>query len=182
MKRFSYMGGEEKQSVDLNLAVESTINVARNEWKYVAVVEMDLDPALPPVSCLPGEINQVILNLITNAAHTIEDKVAGERAKGVIKISTRFTGSAVEVRVADNGLGIPEEIQGRIFDPFFTTKDVGRGTGQGLAISYDVIVKKHGGEISFETEWGKGTTFTIRLPVEPVEEINSGHRNPGLKV
>lgn len=181
MKRFSYMGGEDKQSIDLNLAVESTINVARNEWKYVAVVGTDLDPALPPVFCLPGEINQVILNLITNAAHTIEDKLAGDPAKGTIKISTRFIGDAVEMKVADNGLGIPEEIQGRIFDPFFTTKDVGRGTGQGLAISYDVIVKKHGGEISFETDWGKGTTFTVRLPVEPMEEINGGQYNPGLE-
>ena len=180
MKRFSYMGGEEKQSVDLNLAVESTINVARNEWKYVAVVEMDLDPSLPPVTCLPGEINQVFLNLITNAAHAIEDRTGGKGEKGSIKIRTLFTGAGVEIRVSDTGMGIPEEIQNRIFDPFFTTKDVGRGTGQGLAISYDVVVKKHGGEIFFETERGVGTTFIVRLPIESHQETNGDLLNPWL--
>jgi PAS domain S-box-containing protein len=166
MKRFSYLGGEEKQKVDLNLAVESTINVARNEWKYVATVETELDPAMPPVLCYPGEINQVLLNLITNAAHAIEDRMAGKDGKGIITVRTELLGDQVEIRVQDTGTGIPEEIQNRIFDPFFTTKDVGRGTGQGLAISYDVVVKKHAGDISFVTERGKGTTFKVCLPIE----------------
>jgi signal transduction histidine kinase len=115
------------------------------------------------ISCLPGEFNQVILNIVINAAHAIADKEGG-KAKGIIGVSTRRHGDGVEIRVSDTGTGIPEAARGRIFDPFFTTKEVGRGTGQGLAIARSVIVDKHRGEISFETEMGRGTTFVIRLP------------------
>ena len=141
--------------------------VARNEWKYVAEVETDLDAGLPLVSCLPDEFNQVLLNLIINAAHAIGEVVGSDGCrKGVITLSTHLTGDGVEIRVQDTGTGIPEKIKARIFDPFFTTKQVGKGTGQGLAIAHSVIVDKHGGTISFETEVDRGTTFIIRLPLE----------------
>jgi signal transduction histidine kinase len=166
MKEFSHPGSEEKSDTDLNRAIETTITVARNEWKYVAEVVTDFDPALPLVRCLPGEINQVILNLIVNAAHAIADVVENNgKSKGTITIRTRSQGDRVEIRVSDTGTGIPETIRAKIFDPFFTTKGVGKGTGQGLAIAHSVIVDKHGGTISCETEVGKGTTFVIRLPL-----------------
>jgi len=165
MKEFSHPGSKEKTEVDLNRAIQSTITVARNEWKYVADMETDFDTPLPPVLCLPGEINQVVLNLIVNAAHAIGDVTRdGSQGKGKIRVSTRNCGDYVEVRVSDTGTGIPAEVQRRIFDPFFTTKEVGKGTGQGLSISRSVIVDKHEGTIHFETEVGKGTTFIVRLP------------------
>ena len=170
MKEFSHPGVEEMTSIDLHRAIETTITVATNEWKYVAEVETDFDPELPVVPCLPGEINQVVLNMIVNAAHAIADVVGdGEGGKGTITISTRRDGEFVEVRIADTGAGIPETAQSKIFEPFFTTKEVGKGTGQGLSIAHGVVVKKHGGTLDFETEIGKGTTFIIRLPLERSE-------------
>lgn len=166
MKEFSHPGTEEKTAIDINSAIESTITVARNEWKYVADVITDFDPELPLVPCLPSELNQVILNMIINAVHAIADVVdpaSGE--KGTIRISTRNLGQWAEIRLSDTGGGIPEAIRSKIFDPFFTTKEVGKGTGQGLAISHSVIVDKHGGTIALETEEGKGATFIIRLPI-----------------
>ncbi|MFW6147705.1 MAG: ATP-binding protein [Thermodesulfobacteriota bacterium] len=166
MKEFSHPGVKDKTAVDINRAIETTITVSRNEWKYVSEMETDLDPSLPLVPCLPGELNQVFLNLIINAAQAIADKTEGGSAgKGIIRISTRKDGHYVEIRFSDTGTGIPEEIHAKIFEPFFTTKEVGAGTGQGLAISRSVIVEKHGGDLWFETESGKGTTFIIRLPV-----------------
>jgi signal transduction histidine kinase len=168
MKEFSHPGGEERQEVDLNRAIESTVTVARNEWKYVAEVVTDLDPGLPLVPCVPGEINQVILNVLVNAAHAIADVVGdGPDKKGTIGIGSRRDGDWAEIRVRDTGTGIPEEIRARVFDPFFTTKELGKGTGQGLAIAHTVVVKKHGGTITFETAEGRGTTFIIRLPLTP---------------
>lgn len=166
MKEFSHPGGEDKTLMDLNRALDCTLTVARNEWKYVADLETDLASDLPPVPCLPGDLNQVFLNMIVNAAHAISDVVAGSGTKGVIRIGTRAAEGHVEVRIGDTGTGIPEEIRARIFDPFFTTKEVGRGTGQGLAISHVVVVDKHGGSIQVESEVGRGTTFIIRLPLE----------------
>jgi PAS domain S-box-containing protein len=172
MKDFSHPGRAEKTLTDLNKALDNTITVARNEWKYVAEIVTDLDSSLPLVPLLPNEFNQVILNIIINAAHAIADVVdKGRGEKGAITISTRRLGDEVEVRLQDTGSGIPQEIQERIFDPFFTTKEVGKGTGQGLAISHDVIVEKHGGAITFETEVGQGTTFIIRLPLGQQPEI-----------
>jgi PAS domain S-box-containing protein len=166
MKEFSHPGTKEKVSQDLNHAIDNTITVARNEWKYVAEMETDFDPSLPLVACLPGEFNQVILNMIVNAAHAIADVIAkGGPAMGKIKIQTRSCAEWAEIRVSDTGTGIPEKVRPRIFDPFFTTKEIGKGTGQGLAIARSVIVDKHGGTIHFETEEGKGTTFVIRLPL-----------------
>jgi len=165
MKAFSHPDLGEKTVTDLNRAIETTVTVARNEWKYVAEVELQLDPGLPGVACFPGEINQVILNLIVNAAHAIAEKIGpASPDKGTITIGTKIVGNTVEIRVADTGTGIPERYRERMFTPFFTTKGVGKGTGQGLAMAYNVIQKKHGGSIRFETKTGEGTTFIIRLP------------------
>lgn len=168
MKEFSHPDAAEKTATDLNKTIESTITVARNEWKYVSEVVREFDVALPPVVCYPGDINQVVLNLLVNAAHSIKDKVK-EGEKGQITVRTRMAGETVEISVTDTGMGIPEGIRGRVFDPFFTTKEVGKGTGQGLALAYTVVVKKHGGKIWFETEVGKGTTFFITLPIKVAE-------------
>jgi PAS domain S-box-containing protein len=166
MKEFSHPDTKEKIPLDLNHAINSTITVARNEWKYVADLETEFDPSLPLVSCLPGEFNQVILNLIVNAAHAIADVVKkGGPEKGKISVQTRNCTEWIEIRIQDTGTGIPKKAQSRIFDPFFTTKEIGKGTGQGLSIARSVIVDKHGGSIHFETEEGKGTTFIIRLPL-----------------
>ena len=175
MKDFSHPGVEGMISIDLNRAIESTSTVASHEWKYVAMLETNLDPELPSVHCLPGEINQVILNLIVNAAHAIADVVGdGQEGKGTITISTRRDGKFVELRIADTGTGIPEAARSKIFDPFFTTKELGKGTGQGLSIAHGIIVKKHGGTLKYETEVGHGTTFVIHLPIESqgLEEMN----------
>ena len=166
MKEFSHPGKAEKSLADLNRELETTITISMNVWKYVAEVERHFDVNLPPIPCHPGEINQVVLNLIVNASHAISDVTDnGGRGKGVIKISTATNGPFAEIRVSDTGTGIPEDIRQRIFDPFFTTKEVGRGTGQGLAIARSTVVDKHGGEIDVETEIGKGTTFIVRLPL-----------------
>jgi len=165
MKEFSHPGTKEKVMLDLNHAIESTITVARNEWKYVADLETDFDPSLPPVLCLPGEFNQVILNLIVNAAQAIVDAIGkGNPAKGAIRVQTKNCAGWAEIRIQDTGSGIPKNVRTRVFDPFFTTKEIGKGTGQGLSIARSVVVDKHGGSIHFETEEGKGTTFIIRLP------------------
>jgi PAS domain S-box-containing protein len=167
MKEFAHPGREDKVAADLNKIIETTLTVARNEWKYVADLVTDFDRSLPEVPCHPGEINQVILNLVVNAAHAVEDQIKqGRITKGVITVATRRKDDWAEIQISDTGGGIPEEIQPRIFDPFFTTKEPGRGTGQGLAICHPVIVDKHGGRIFFESEVGRGTTFTINLPLE----------------
>ena len=166
IKEFAHPGREEMSFADLNAIIETTITVAHNEWKYVADLVTDFDRRLPPLRCHPAEINQVILNLIINAAHAIEDVVRkGRMAKGIITVTTRRREGWAEIRIGDNGGGIPEDIRPRIFDPFFTTKEIGRGTGQGLAICYPVIVEKHSGRITFESEVDQGTTFTINLPL-----------------
>ncbi len=166
MKEFSHPGAKEKTPIDLNRAIETTITVARNEWKYVADMETNFDPTLPLVPCLPGEFNQVILNMIVNAAHAIGDKVKGQTGtKGTISIATQKIKNWAEIRISDTGTGIPEEAKPKIFDPFFTTKEVGKGTGQGLTIARSVITDKHGGSITFETKANEGTTFIIRLPL-----------------
>ena len=166
MKEFSHPGPIEKATADINRAIQNTIVVSKNEWKYVAELTTELEPDLPPVPCRVGEFNQVILNLIVNAAHAIADVVQDSGRKGRIHISTRQHDAMLEVRVSDTGTGIPESIRSKIFDPFFTTKPVGKGTGQGLAIAHALIVQKHGGSITFESEAGRGTTFLIQLPLE----------------
>lgn len=164
MKDFSHPGQQGRQSADLNQALETTLAVARNEYKYYADVETEFG-SLPAVECYVADLNQVFLNLLVNAAHAIRDKVEAGGARGTIRISTRAEGEWVEVRVADTGTGIPEPIRDKIFDQFFTTKPIGRGTGLGLAIVRAVVVEKHKGSIRFETEAGAGTTFIVRIPV-----------------
>ncbi len=167
IKEFSHPGPAEKTPLDISRAIESTVLVSRNEWKYVADLNTELDADLPPVMCVPGEFNQVILNLIVNAAHAIADVVSGQPGtKGTITVSTARDGDWAEIRVSDTGTGIPDQVQSSVFNPFFTTKGVGKGTGQGLAIAHTVIVQKHGGTICFDTAMGIGTTFRVRLPID----------------
>ncbi|MGB2823300.1 MAG: ATP-binding protein [Phycisphaerae bacterium] len=168
MKEFSHPNTDEKVPTDLNEIIRSTITLARNEWKYVAEVQTDFDDVLPPVPILSGDIKQVILNMLVNAAHAIGDVLAREpESRGTIAVTTRHDGDFAEIRIADTGTGIPEEVRPKVFNLFFTTKAVGKGTGQGLAISRAVVVEKHGGTITFQSEVGKGTTFVIRLPMRP---------------
>jgi signal transduction histidine kinase len=162
MKEFSHPATGNKVPSNINKMIESTVTIARNEWKYVAECQTSLSADLPMVSCLTGEINQVFLNIIVNAAHAIGEK---RSEKGIIKISTRAEGDFVVILIEDNGSGIPDNVMDKIFDPFFTTKEVGKGTGQGLAIAYNVVKEKHNGKIEVFSEVGKGTAFEIWLPV-----------------
>lgn len=165
MKEFSHPGQEDKQPIDLEKALKSTAIVARNVWKYVADLNIDVQPDLPLVRGYPAELNQVFLNMIVNSTHAIEERL-GEKTeqRGTIEITARAEGDKVEIHVKDDGAGIPESIKQRIYDPFFTTKSVGKGTGQGLAIAYHVIVEKHKGAIDFTSQPGVGTEFVIQLP------------------
>lgn len=166
MKEFSHPGSKQKVNADLNRIIETTITISRNEWKYVATLETDLDPELQSVPCLVDEMGQVFLNMLINAAHAIENELGNnpEGKKGRICISTKQYDQYVEIRISDTGCGIPASIQSKVFEPFFTTKEVGKGTGQGLTIAHDVITGKHNGTLGFETEPGAGSTFIIRLP------------------
>jgi PAS domain S-box-containing protein len=163
MKEFAHPDANEQSPVDLKHALETTLLVASNEYKYVAKVRTEFG-ALPEVVCNVGELNQVFLNLIVNAAHAIKDAGKDPDA-GEIKISLGAEGDEAVIRVSDNGCGVPSENLSKLYDPFFTTKEVGRGTGQGLAISHSIVVDKHGGEISAASELGVGTQFTVRLPI-----------------
>jgi len=167
MKEFSHPGKKEFEPVDINNLIELTATVARNEWKGCADLILDLHPELPMVTALANEIGQVLLNLLVNAAHTITEKLSQNRDNDPcrITIKTGVRDSSVVISIADTGCGIPEQIRTKIFDPFFTTKTVGQGTGQGLAIAYDVVTRKHKGSLDFETVLGEGTTFTVRLPI-----------------
>jgi two-component system NtrC family sensor kinase len=164
LKEFAHPGQKEKAPGDLNRALENALIVSRNEYKFVADVETDF-AELPAVLCDLSELNQVFLNLLINAAHAIGDVVSGTEKKGTIRVRTQQVGETVRVTIADTGSGIPTAIRERIFDPFFTTKPLGKGTGQGLAIARTIVVDKHGGKLSFETEAGMGTSFHIDLPI-----------------
>ncbi|MFT5049402.1 MAG: signal transduction histidine kinase/integral membrane sensor domain MASE1 [Chlamydiales bacterium] len=167
LKEFSHPGGKGIENVDLNSCISNTVAVGRNEWKYAAEMVLELDPNLPPVPCVRGEINQVLLNLVINAAHAIEEAQGDSGEKGEIRISTACTGTEIEVRISDTGVGIPAKHCALIFEPFFTTKAVGKGTGQGLALAHSVITKQHGGKLLVESTPGQGTTFSIQLPLIP---------------
>ncbi|MCS7468474.1 ATP-binding protein [Stieleria sp. ICT_E10.1] len=165
MKELSHPGTGKRSQLCINHVLQSTIAVARNEWKYVAEIQTDLDDQLLPIDGLPSELNQAFLNIIINASHAIGDRTERhELDKGVIAIGTRDLGDAVQITISDNGGGIPAAIRKRVFEPFFTTKDVGKGTGQGLAIAHSVIVQKHHGKLWFDVDDGIGTTFTIQIP------------------
>jgi signal transduction histidine kinase len=164
MKQFAHPDATEMTAVDLNAAIASTLVIARNEYKYVADVELDFGE-LPRVVCHAGEINQAVLNVVVNAAHAIADVVGDTGARGTIGVTTRVDGDTAVVAIRDTGTGIPDAIRDRVFDPFFTTKLVGKGTGQGLSIVRSIVVDKHGGAVAFVTEPGRGTTFELRVPI-----------------
>lgn len=164
MRDFSNPAGENKIALDINRAIETTITVAMSQWRCTADVETQLDEEIQTAICFPAEIHEVLFNLIVNAADAIKHAGNSSDRRGVIRITTASANGWIEIRVSDNGVGIPEEYRTRIFEPFFTTKEVGHGTGQGLAIAYSIVVQHHNGEISFETETGKGTTFLVRIP------------------
>ncbi|MFN3191325.1 MAG: two-component system sensor histidine kinase NtrB [Aureliella sp.] len=173
MKEFSHPGSDEPTSVDINHSLETAVTVSRNEWKYVAEIEMDLASDLPQVHCFAGDLNQAFLNLVVNAGHAVQRRTEDEEIRageapyeGKISVRTRKDGPSVSISFEDNGCGIKQEVMHRIFDPFFTTKPVGQGTGQGLALTHRFIVEKHGGTISVDSELGKGTTITLSLPIE----------------
>jgi PAS domain S-box-containing protein len=163
MKEFAHPDAREQSPVDLLHALQTTLLVASNEYKYVAKVQTEFDE-LPFVVCNVGELNQVFLNLIVNAAHAIKDS-GKDVDMGQITIRATQEGEQAVICVSDNGCGVPPENLSKLYDPFFTTKEVGRGTGQGLAISHSIVVDKHGGEISVASEVGVGTQFTVRLPI-----------------
>jgi two-component system, NtrC family, sensor kinase len=171
---------KEKKLEDINHGIETTIAISRNEWKYCAEMLTDLDPDLPLVNCQIDEINQVILNMIINAAQAIQEKVSQDKSadvQHVISIQTHKSDRKVLIAIRDTGPGIPVAIRKRIFDPFFTTKGVGKGTGQGLSLAHNIIVNKHHGKILVDSEPGQGSTFTSNcrstLPIGRVNEKES---------
>ncbi len=175
MKEFSHPGSQKKTLLDVNHCIGTTVALARNEWKYVAEVFTDFDPQLPHLACHASELSQVLLNLIVNAGHAISERKATDPSFvcGRIDILTHHRDEEVEIRIQDNGCGILASISERVFEPFFTTKDVGRGTGQGLAIAHSIIVNKHGGSLWFESPLGGGTCFIIRIPLHDSTEPSS---------
>ncbi len=174
MKEFAHPGSSSRRA-DVNRAIETTVQVCRNEWKYVAQVELDLDPELPQVACYEGELKQTLLNIIVNAAQAIAGagtgsapgSLPGSGVRGRIRVSTEHDAQAARIIISDNGPGMDQVTQQRIFDPFFTTKEVGRGSGQGLSIAYTSIVTKHHGQLMVVSAPGQGATFTISLPLTP---------------
>lgn len=185
LREFSHPNAPEKRPADLNHAIETAVSVSRHEWKLVADVVTELDRDLPLVPCVLDEINQVILNLIVNAAHAIQEAIdQGGPARGTITLRTRREPEHVLIEVADTGTGIPESARDLVFEPFFTTKPLGRGTGQGLAFVHTMIVKDHQGAIDFTTETGRGTTFRIRLPLRhadvPPADVDANFIPPEL--
>lgn len=165
IRNFSSQSQDSTKTVDIHAAVKSCVLVTKNEWKKIAGLETDLSPDLPEARMGAGAFNQVMINLIINAAHAIEEAVSTDPGrKGLIRISANVNGPHAEIRVSDNGTGIPEAVRAKIFDPFFTTKKEGKGTGQGLAITKSII-EEHKGQLSLETQPGKGTTFVILIPL-----------------
>jgi PAS domain S-box-containing protein len=175
MKSLTHPGGGSATLLDVNKAIEGAVTVSRNEWKYLADMQLDLAPDLPLIQGYPGDLNQALLNIIINAAHAIGERFGQEEDHpGRIAITTIPDGDMVEIHISDNGPGIPAGIRTKVFDPFFTTKEVGRGTGQGLVIAHGAVVTRHGGTLTFTTEPGEGTTFVIRLPMRQPDSGQAG--------
>ena len=167
MRRFSHTGGGEREQVDLNEALDATLTIAQNQIKHIADVQTDYQPNLPRLECYADEMNQVFLNLIVNATHAIREASKKQaRERGKLTIRTRQIDNDVQIEIQDNGTGIPLPVCARVFDPFFTTKQAGEGTGQGLTICHNIVVQKHHGNIWFDTELDRGTTFFIRIPIQ----------------
>ncbi len=173
MREFSHERPNEFVRVNLKKLIDNTLIISKNAWKYVAEVETNYGENLPPGKCLQSDMNQVIVNMVVNAAHAIEDKFKDSGKKGLISIETKKEDDFVKISIRDNGTGIPKEIMDRIFEPFFTTKEVGKGTGQGLAIVYDIVVNKHSGQLDLNSEVGVGTEFIIRIPLDPEQTGNN---------
>jgi PAS domain S-box-containing protein len=163
IREFAHPASKNEAPADLNRAIANTLTIARSEYIHLADLETDLRE-LPLVTCHIDQINQVVLNLVVNAAHAMADVVESSGSKGHLTVGTRVDGEDVIIRISDTGTGIPESIREHIFEPFFTTKDVGKGTGQGLALAWTLVTEKHGGTLWYETTLGKGTTFFVRLP------------------
>jgi PAS domain S-box-containing protein len=174
MKTLERVGTQARAPTNLNALLENTVVVATNAWTDVAELSLRLDPTLPLVDCVAGEIAQVVLNLVINAAQAIRDKVGNSGKKGALTITTSLQGQDAELRVSDDGVGIAEAIRERVFDPFFTTRPVGQGAGQGLAQVHAAVVKLHGGTVRFDSQQGRGTTFVVRLPVQRPTAVSSG--------
>ncbi|HMG20314.1 MAG TPA: ATP-binding protein, partial [Kofleriaceae bacterium] len=160
MKELSHPGTRDARAADINHAIESALEISASSYRAVAELDKDLAP-LPKVVCYIAELGQVFLNLIVNAAHAMEGHVGGR-----LIVRSAVDGDHVVISFGDTGGGIPPEIQPKIFDPFFTTKEVGRGTGQGLAIARAIVVDRHGGSLSFDSAADRGTTFVIRIPID----------------
>lgn len=181
LREFSHPGTNERVDIDINHALENAIIVCRSEWKYVAELDTDLALELPSVSCYPDQLNQVFLNLLVNAAHAIgKAKETDPERQGRILVSTHQDSEWVEIRISDNGSGIQQNIRQRIFDPFFTTKEIGKGTGQGLAIAHNIVVTKHEGQINCTSIPGEGSVFSVRLPIsrQATAGREDGKENP----
>ncbi|MCG7865828.1 MAG: ATP-binding protein, partial [Candidatus Thiodiazotropha taylori] len=172
---------QEKVETDINLAIESTLNVSTNVWKYHAEIETELDPRLPSIPCIPQEINQALLNIIVNAVDAITAAGADQEpvGKGRITIRTGVEDEWVVIEISDTGSGIPEDLKSKVFDPFFTTKALGKGIGQGLNVVYHTIVVQHNGAIDVQSEVGKGTTFQVRLPRTPQADSSNSEVSAG---
>lgn len=181
MKEFAHPGDDELAPVDVNHAIENTLAVSRGEWKNVAEMELDLAPDLPHVPCYPGSFNQVLLNLVVNASHAVADVRDQRGGRGIIHIGTAQRDGSVEVIIRDNGCGIPKEHIRRIFEPFFTTKDIGKGTGQGLALAHAVVVDRMKGQIEVHSVPGEGTEFLLRLPLEGPQEQGEHKERAALR-
>lgn len=178
MKVFSHPGTKSFVNANINDLILSTTSITRNRWKYCAKVDLNLAPDLPMMRCLPSEVNQVILNLLVNAADAVAERYGtGEEVKGQITVTTRRATGGTVIDVTDNGCGIPEANQSKIFNPFFTTKGVGKGTGQGLTLCYAVICNQHGGTLTLESQVGQGTTFRVFLPDVPCPTLPASEQS-----
>lgn len=164
MRDFAHPDAREKSPADLNQALRNTLTIAHHAYKYVAEIVTDFED-IPHVHCHVGDLNQVFLNLIVNAAHAIESVVGESGARGTITVRTRSENGNVVVEISDTGCGMSEDVRQRLFEPFFTTKPVGKGTGQGLTIARSVVVGRHKGALTFDSQVGRGTSFFVKLPV-----------------
>ena len=152
------------EPTDLNKLIRDIVDISRYQWEQIAELQTDLDETLPLVTCSPSEMHQALINILMNAVQALEE--SSKQNRGKITVSSQQDSEYVQVAISDNGDGIPESAQEQIFNPFFTTRDVGKGTGQGLTLSHDIVVRKHNGKLDFNTEAGVGTTFCLQLPLD----------------
>ncbi|MCU7915764.1 MAG: hypothetical protein KZQ65_07635 [Candidatus Thiodiazotropha sp. (ex Gloverina cf. vestifex)] len=171
MRVFAHPEKPTAEKSDLNKLIHDVVAISRHRWSHAATIEFGLHEPTLEADCFPGDISQALLNLLVNAVQAVEER--SDEPPGAIHISSRKLPTYVEIRVGDNGSGIPPEARDHIFNPFFTTRDVGQGSGQGLTLTHDIIVRKHRGSLRFDTEMERGTVFTIRLPIHSDEESPS---------